>query len=303
MKYVILSSLLLFFSTGVAQAKEIALSFDDAPRNSTMLLSGEKRTSLLVKSLKAAEVPQVVFFCNTERFDKQGSQRMRTYMDAGHLIANHSHSHPSLDKTPVDIYWNDILQADQILKNLSGFRKWFRFPFLHEGNTVDKRDEIRRRLREKDYAQGYVTVDTAEWYTDSLVQNKKAAGFQVDMEKLKKAYVQMLVDSIQFYDDLALKTIRRSPKHIILLHENDLAALFISDLVFELRRNGWKIISPEEAYQDPISLQEPDTMILNQGRIAAIARANGYTGSIWSKWEEETEIDKYLDEHQVFIGP
>jgi hypothetical protein len=36
----------------------------------------------------------------------------------------------------------------------------------------------------------------------------------------------------------------------MLLHETDLAALFIADLVAELRKDGWTIITADEAFAD-----------------------------------------------------
>ena len=155
-------------------------------------------------------------------------------------------------------------------------------------------------MKVTNYTNGYATIDNADWYIDDLVQRKKAAGFRIDLEKLRKAYVEMLIDSVEFYDRLALETLKRSPKHVLLLHENDLAALFVGDLVKGLRNKGWQIISPDEVYKDPLAESEPNTLIMNQGRIAAFARAGGYTGSIWSRWEEETDIDAHLDQLEVF---
>ncbi|MFM7378762.1 MAG: polysaccharide deacetylase, partial [Erythrobacter sp.] len=49
---------------------------------------------------------------------------------------------------------------------------------------------------------------------------------------------------------LARRTLGRSPPHVMLLHETDLAALFIADLVAELRKDDWTIITADEAYGD-----------------------------------------------------
>ena len=44
---------------------------------------------------------------------------------------------------------------------------------------------------------------------------------------------------------------------MLLLHETDLNALFIVDLVAGLRAAGWTIITMDEAYRDPIAQMEP----------------------------------------------
>lgn len=105
-------------------------------------------------------------------------------------------------------------------------------------------------------------------------------------------YVDHIWESIQFYNNIALKNLGRSPKHVLLLHENDLAALFIDDLVKHLRTNGWKIITPEEAYTDPIAQIIPDVLLNGQGRVAAIAKEKGYIGPFVQDAEDEEFLDK-----------
>ena len=62
---------------------------------------------------------------------------------------------------------------------------------------------------------------------------------------------------------------------MLLLHETDLAALFIVDLIEGLRAAGWTIVTMDEAYSDPIAAVEPDTLYLGGGRVAALANVAG----------------------------
>ena len=101
-------------------------------------------------------------------------------------------------------------------------------------------------------------------------------------------------------EDIAQKTLGRSPKHILVVHENDLTAIMLDKLVAKIKSNGWKIITVEDAYTDPIAKVEPDTMQLGQGRVAAIAVADGYKGPIVNRWEDEKEIDKLVLDEGVF---
>lgn len=293
--------ILAFFNINSTYAKDISLSFDDAPRGDSEIFTGIERTAALIKSLKRVKAPEVAFYCNTSSFNSEGVKRIQSYIDAGHLIANHTHSHPSLNKIPLNEFTADFLKADSILREYSNFRRWFRFPFLHEGKTVEVRDLFRKELVKSGYTQGYVTVDNYDFYIDSIMQNKIRDGYRVDFKKLKSAYVKILIEGIEFYDAIAVKVLRRSPRHVLLLHENDLAALFIGDLIEELRNKGWNIISPEESYRDPIAKIIPETLLLNQGRVAAIARDRGYTESVWSKWEEEANIENYIKKKNIFI--
>jgi peptidoglycan-N-acetylglucosamine deacetylase len=118
---------------------------------------------------------------------------------------------------------------------------------------------------------------------------------------LKSTYIEHLWNSIQFYDNAAKQHLGRSPKHVLLLHENDLAAKFLGDLIKHLRSKGWNIISPAEAYEDPIANELPDVLFNGQGRVAAIARAKGIPAKeLIQDSEDEEYLDRILIERKIF---
>lgn len=240
--------------------------------------------------------------CNTVRFDEDaGRGRIEAYAKAGHRIANHSHSHIDLNKVGPDQFLADIDKAATTLSRMQGFVPWFRFPFLREGKTVEDRDKVRAELKRRDLMSGYVTVDTYDWYVDKLFQDGLSAGKKPHFDRLRRLYVKVLSEGVEFYNKIARESLGRSPRHVLLLHENDLAALYISDLIKELRKNGWRIVTPERAYQDPIASQEPDTLFLGQGRVVALAKLAGHPGPFW-KWEDEDTLDRLFSEEKVFTN-
>lgn len=282
-----------------AATREIAITLDDAPREDTAHFDGATRTEKLLATLKRAKVEQIAFFCNSGRMDAGGAARIKAYADAGHLIANHSHMHADLDRVGVQAFVAEIDAADQVLRAQATFRPWFRFPYLHEGKTPEVRDALRGELKKRGYLSAYVTVDTLDWHMDRMFQDATAAGKKISFDRLGDAYVDLLTDSIEFYDAVAVKELGRSPRHVLLLHENDLAALYLDDLVKRLRKTGWKIISPELAFQDPIASVEPDTLLLGQGRVIALATAKGYQGPN-RRWEDESMLQQEFQRRRVW---
>ena len=263
---------------GEPDVRTIALTFDDATRGDGALLTGEQRTATLIESLARSGVDEAIFFVTTRNVERQGESgaaRLRAYTEAGHTLANHSHSHQWLSRTNVDDYVADLDIAIDHLSQLGSVEPFYRYPFLDEGRAIDKRDRLREALAERELKNGYVTVDTYDWYLDSLVEVASEAGVEVDMDKLGDLYVDVISRSTEFYDSLAQETLGRSPHHVLLLHENDLAALFVDDLVERLRERGFRIIPATVAYDDPIADREPDTLFLGQGRIAALAHESG----------------------------
>lgn len=147
MKYISLTTffITLLHSQNVL-TKELAITFDDSPRAAKGLLSGPERANKLVAALAKHQVKQVAFFSVSKHLDTEGVTRLNTYSDAGHLIANHSHDHPDFNTLSLTQYINNFVQADKHLKQFSTFTKMYRFPYLREGDTQEKRDGMRATL-------------------------------------------------------------------------------------------------------------------------------------------------------------
>jgi peptidoglycan/xylan/chitin deacetylase (PgdA/CDA1 family) len=238
-----------------AQDKRIALTFDDVPRGAGAFFTPDERTARLIAALRETGVPQAAFFVTTENLDvldgAGGEARIAAYVAAGHVIANHSHSHWHLYETEADDYLADLDRAAAWLKSRPGYRPWFRFPFLDEGGRdIAKRDALRAGLAARGLQNGYVTADGSDWHLEALTVEAKRAGRAMDMAALRKLYLQSQLGGIAYHEALAGRTLGRSPPHVMLLHETDLAALFIADLVAELRKDGWTIITADEAFAD-----------------------------------------------------
>ncbi|HEX8263138.1 MAG TPA: polysaccharide deacetylase family protein [Allosphingosinicella sp.] len=301
--------LLAFASSAVASPpqKRIALSFDDVPRRPGAFLTPDQRTQGILSGLAAAKVEQAVFFVTTGNLDKPemkgGEARIMMYSGAGHLIANHSHAHRRLSQVAAEAYLEDIDRASAWLRNRPGSRPWFRFPFLDEGRADKaKRDAVRAGLAARRLANGYVTVDGADWNMEALTVAAHEAGKHMDMKALRELYVETMVGAANFYDGLARRTLGRSPAHMLLLHETDLAALFLPALVEALRKDGWKIITADEAYADPIAEAAPDTPSAQGTRIEAMAWEKGLPAPRWYE-RENLKIARGLFAERVLHEP
>jgi peptidoglycan/xylan/chitin deacetylase (PgdA/CDA1 family) len=281
--------------------RQIALTFDDAPRSDGGFFSGEERTSRLIRELKLAGVEEAMFFVKTAQIRSESDrERLRQYTDAGHRLANHSHSHLWLNRTESSEYIADIAVASKILANFEHYDPFYRFPFLDEGRTEEKRDAVREALSDLGLAHGYVTVDNYDWYLAGRVKTAVRDGSKVDRVALRQVYLDHILESVEFYDGIATDVLGRSPKHVLLLHENDLAALFIGDLVQALREAGWEIIGAREAYTDSIAEVLPETLFNGQGRVAALAHAAGAKPqTLVQSSEDERFLDDQLDRHRV----
>ncbi|MEM8984321.1 MAG: polysaccharide deacetylase family protein [Pseudomonadota bacterium] len=283
--------------------KRIAITYDDAPRADGQLFTGEERATELIKALADVEAGPVAFFVTTRGLTGQsdGHERIDRYAAAGHLIANHTDTHPWAHKTDVTDYLADIDRAESLLAPFDNRRNWFRFPFLDEGRSPEKIAKLAAGLAERNLVNGYVTVDNYDWYVDAKLQDAIAASHTIDYDKLGRLYVRMMLYVAEYYDSIAVQTLGESPVHVLLLHENDLAALYADDLVRGLRKAGWTIVSPDAAYEAP--LPTPKTRFTSQGRVFALAADRGRPRhTMWTWAIDEQMIDIELARSGAFVA-
>lgn len=292
------------FPSSAQEGKRIALSFDDVPRQAGGFMTPDQRTIALIAGLHEAGVEQAGFFVTTGNLEKDdgkgGAARIRAYVAAGHVIGNHSHSHGWLWNGDVAAYIADLDRAEAWLADKPGKRPWYRFPYLDEGRDPARRDALRAALRERGLSNAYVTVDNYDWAIDGLATKAVREGRALDRGALRDFYVETVVDTAEFNDRIARETLGRSPAHVLLLHETDLNALFIVDLVKGLRAAGWTIIPIDAAYRDPIAALEPDTVYLGGGRVAALANVAGRNpASLVHERTDEAELARLFEERVV----
>jgi len=100
--------------------KRVYLTFDDGP---TAELTGRLLDVLNQYDAKAT------FFCLGENIEKNCDQ-IAAIVDGGHLIGNHSHSHPNGWKTATGPYVADVLRCQEAMNDALGYApKYFRPPY------------------------------------------------------------------------------------------------------------------------------------------------------------------------------
>ena len=237
--------------------RRIVLSFDDVPRSRGPWLTPDERSRTLIAALRRAGVRQAAFFVtpgNLAQPDGAGGEaRISAYVRAGHVIANHSFAHRALSAMSAPDYLADIDRAEAFLRGRPGYRPWFRFPFLNEGRAdAAKRDAVFAGLAARGLSHGFVTIDASDWHLEQLAIEARDAGLTVNRDALRDLYIESHVEAAEFYHQLLARTPQRGAAHVMLLHETDLAALWIDDLVAALRDRGWRVVRADEGFAQPI---------------------------------------------------
>jgi peptidoglycan/xylan/chitin deacetylase (PgdA/CDA1 family) len=124
-----------------------------------------------------------------------------------HLICNHSYSHNYFhsQKISLENFEADFLKCDSLINTYQNYSKLFRYPYLKEGNTLEKRDGFREFLSAHGYKTGYVTIDASDWYIDGRMRDTLKINPNADLTPYKEYYLMHIYDRAMFYDSLAEK--------------------------------------------------------------------------------------------------
>lgn len=284
--YALLSSMSCY---ALSSRGEIALTFDDVPNIESPNLTQVARATEIVEALKNNKVQDAFFFVRADYISEQTASVLTQYTQSGFHLANHSYSHQSLTVLGVDAFIADAQLAQEKLKGFQNIVPYYRYPYLDYGNNIETLLQAQNKLVGMGYKDGYITVKTYDWYLNDRYTALSREEQRRCSVELKNLYVNHVESTIEFYDNLARKALGRSPKHVLLLHENDLAAHYLGDLIRDLNSKGWKIVSPEQAYKDPIQRQFPKELSHSQGRVAALASSKGFPENKLISPSENTE--------------
>ena len=232
-----------------SEVKQIAITIDDVPMPSTKLFSGINRTKRIITTLKNTSVNRVGLFVLGENiFKDEGERRLRMYDEAGHMIGNHTYSHPACTKVPSKDFIDDIHKCHEVIKKYNNFKYFFRYPYLDECKSDEQKLKVTNVLNAMGYKNAYVTIVTLDYYVNLLLQRALRNNQKINYEKLKNLYIETTFEYIESHSRSIKNILGYSPVHNLLLHENDINALYLEDIIRLLKKKGWEIVSPEEAF-------------------------------------------------------
>lgn len=260
---------------GPSQPPRVAITIDDMDVNGkdTPKLTLDQQNAALLAALRAhGKLKAAIFVCGMRVDNSEGRKRLQAWNDDKHIIANHSYSHLYYPRVDFEKYSADILRGEDVIKGFSQFRKLFRFPYLKEGDTFEKRDKVRSFLKDHRYEMGYVTIDTSEWAIDDRLRKRLHANPNANLTAYRAFYLEHIWQRAVYYDDLAKKVAGRSISHTLLVHHNLVTSLFLDDLLKMFKKKGWKLVDAEKAYKDQIFAAMPNVVPAGESIIWSLAK-------------------------------
>ena len=255
----------------------IAITMDDFNWANAIYQPVNDRNKSILDTLSGNSITTSIFVTGRNIENVQGQQLLEAWDKAGHIIGNHTFSHQNFNSPSMtlEIFKQDIVRAEELLKGYPGFQRYFRFPMLKEGDTAEKRDRLRAFFSERGYRVGHVTIDNSDWLVDQRLTARLKENPKADIKHYRDFYLKHIWDRAQYYDSLAQRVTGRQVSHTLLTHYNLLNGLFLNDIIKLFKSKGWQLIDAQEAFEDPVFAAKPNVLPAGESIIWSLAKEKG----------------------------
>lgn len=248
-------------------AQQVAITFDDLPEHGDLPphVSRLQVAKSLLSTFKKENLPPVYGFINGVALEDTPSEMkvLKAWRAAGQPLGSHTYSHPALTGTTVEKYEQDIAKNEPLLEKLMAGQdwRWFRYPYLREGETLEKRDAIRGYLVQKGYEVAQVSLDFEDYMWNDPYARCSVKGDAKSIEWLKKSYLETADEYIRVFREVTHTLYGRDISYVLLLHIGPFDAKMFPELVGLLRSRGFSFVSLPEAMKDPAYAENPNVAL------------------------------------------
>lgn len=254
-------------------SQQVAITVDDLPAHGA-LPPGMTRTDVarsILKALKNAHAPKVYGFVNAKKLEQhpEDVEVLKLWRDAGFPLGNHTYAHLSLNASTAAEFDKSVANDEPELKSLMGRQNWhwFRYPYLWEGDTLEKRHAVRQYLKDHKYHVAQVTLDFEDYlwngpYARCAEKNDLAA-----IEWLKASYMATATEYIALDRQMAKLVYGRDIRHVLLLHIGGFETVMLPQLLDFLKKQNFKFVTLGEAEKDPAYKSDPNVALKEGGTL------------------------------------
>ncbi len=278
--YPVIALILVLLSPGSARGVDLAVTVDDLPTHGPLApgLTREVVAERFIAVLKKHRVPGVLGLVNGGQIEVVPAYAgiLQRWVDAGYVLGNHTLHHTDIDRSSPQDFLVDVDRNERILAAYAGAdARLFRYPYLHEGNTLAKRQAIRAALRERGYEIAQVTVNFSDWAWNAPYAACVASGNLAGIEVLKRTFLDAAVEALRWSESTAETLVYRPIKQILLLHLGVFDVVMLDELLTAYERRGVRFISVREAVADAVYGIDPDVTWTGGNFLAQLLQATG----------------------------
>ncbi|HEX4479636.1 MAG TPA: polysaccharide deacetylase family protein [Rudaea sp.] len=277
----------LLLAHGFAEAEPVAVTFDDLPLNGE-LAPNTTRAGIVtdvLAILKKYGLPPVYGFVNAKKLEgsDDGATALRRWIENGQHVGNHTYSHIDLHKSSAEEFLADLRADEPVLELLdpSGHWRWLRYPYLREGDTVEKRRDVRAALRERGYRIAQVTLDYEDYLWNTPYARCLATHDTKAIAWLRSSYLDTAKTYLRANRQMADLVFGHPINHVLLLHLGAFSSTIVPDLFDLMKKEGFTFVTLEQAQSDAAYETDPDA-------------GSKYGGTLLEQWMDVRHL-KYPD--------
>jgi peptidoglycan/xylan/chitin deacetylase (PgdA/CDA1 family) len=239
-----------------APPPQIAITIDDLPVHGPFPpgVDANAVNAEMIASVRSAGVPGVYGFINGRSTETQPETRavLEQWSSAGIVLANHGWAHRHLNQMSIVELEEEVRKNEPLLGPLGRGTdwRWFRYPFLDEGETPEKRAAARQVLDRRGYRVAAVSMDFSDWQWTAPYARCVAAGDTAAIAELERLYLKAAKANIAWSRNTAKRLYGRAIPHVLLLHVSAMSARMMPRLIGLYRDAGFRFISLPEAQRD-----------------------------------------------------
>jgi peptidoglycan/xylan/chitin deacetylase (PgdA/CDA1 family) len=219
-------------AAGAAPARTLALTVDDLPGPPGSLVSKDPAalaatTRELLAAVARHRIP-AVGFVNEGKLDVPGETAderaariavLRLWTAAGLELGNHTYSHRSLNREPLEAFQEDVVRGEPVTRALLAEQgrtlRWFRHPFLQVGLELDKRRAFERFLAGRGYRVAPVTVDNDEYVFAAVYADARRRGEPARADRVAAAYLEYMDTVFAFVEEVSRRLAGREIAQVL----------------------------------------------------------------------------------------
>jgi peptidoglycan-N-acetylglucosamine deacetylase len=245
---------------------------------------------------------------------------LERWLAAGHELGNHSRTHLDYSRTAAETYIADVeagrvgLQA--FLDRRGRSVRFFRFPFLREGDTEEKLAAMRAYLERSGQRTAPVTIDDQDWSFEERWVTAGRAGDAAALARIAEEYQLALRSEVLAQTAEGDELFGRVTPQVLLLHANQVGTAQWDALFTWLEGRGFRFATADEVMADA-AISTPHHVASGPGgslwyRLrrergsekarAAVAELLQQQAAAWSRGDLEAFCSAYADD-AVFVSP
>jgi peptidoglycan/xylan/chitin deacetylase (PgdA/CDA1 family) len=176
------------------------------------------------------------------------------------LLGNHTFAHLDFNKLSVSEFEDEVVRGEVITKRLLTERKinnlYIRFPFNHDGNSVEKKTAINNFLKSRGYKPAPFTIEHSDYIFNEVYVTARRNADEKMVQQIRTEYLNFIDTAFAYFERRSREVLGYEPKQIFLIHVNQINADCLPEMLERIKHRGYSFISFDNALQDKAYLIE-----------------------------------------------